>query len=212
MVGKGVLLECLDHPAVESVLCINRSTLGKAHSKLKEILHSDFSDFSSLRDELKGIDAAYLCMGVSSLGKSEEDYHIFTYDYTMSLVNILYEHNPDMTCIYVSGVGTDSTEKGRVMWARVKGKTENAILNKGFKQAFAFRPGAIIPLKGIRSRVNWYQFIYDYMMWLIYLLKKLKPKSVVDTTQVGLAMINLTMKGYETNHIEPEDIIKISNR
>ncbi|MEO1021039.1 MAG: epimerase [Bacteroidota bacterium] len=210
MVGKGVLLECLDHEAVASVLCINRRSLNMQHPKLTECIHNDFSDFESIRSDLRGYNAAFLCMGVSAAGKSEEAYHHFTYDYTMALVRVVQEENDAMTGIYVSGRGTDSTGQGKIMWARVKGKTENAILNCGFEKAFVFRPGAIIPRKGIRSSTYWYQFIYDYLMWVIRFYKTVRPDSVVDTTQIGLAMIHASLKGYTTSHIESKDILALS--
>ena len=211
MVGKGVLLECLDHAEITSVLTIGRSRLELDHPKLKQIEHKDFSDFNSISGELKGFDAAYLCMGVSAAGLSEKKYAELTYDYTLALGKQLFELNEQMTCIYVSGQGTDSSEKGRTMWARVKGKTENALLALGFKQAFMFRPGAIIPLRGIKSRTKLYQFVYDYFMWLIKLVKLTAPNSVVNTTQIGLAMINSTKLGYEKEIIDPKDIIQLSN-
>ncbi|WP_167617393.1 NAD-dependent epimerase/dehydratase family protein [Maribellus sediminis] len=211
MVGKGVLLECLDHQDVEEALVIGRNPLEMQHPKLKEIIHKDFSDFSALSDELKDYDACFFCMGVSSVGMKEAEYKKVTYDYTIALAKVLYKNNPDLTFTYVSGEGTDSTEKGRSMWARVKGKTENDLINMGFKQAFMFRPGAIIPLRGIKSRTKGYQFMYDYFMWLVKLIKALAPNSVVNTTQVGLAMINSVQYGYSTTILRPKDIIALSN-
>ena len=210
MVGKGVLLECLDHPDVEQALVIGRNPLEMKHTKLKQIVHEDFSDFSAIADKLSGYDACFYCMGVSSVGMKEAQYKKVTYDYTMALANVLFNNNRDLTFTYVSGVGTDATEKGRTMWARVKGKTENDLLNMGFKQAFMFRPGAIIPLRGIKSRTKSYQFIYDYFMWLVKLIKTLTPNRVVNTTQVGLAMINAVKFGYSTTVLQPKDIIALS--
>ena len=210
MVGKGVLLECLDHGRVSEALTIGRSSLDTHHPKLKQIIHKDFSDFSSIKENLAGYDACYMCMGVSAAGLSEEKYTEITYNYTMALAKQLHDINPEMTITYVSGEGTDSSEKGRSMWARVKGKTENNLLALGFKQAFMFRPGAIIPLRGIKSRTRLYQFIYDYFMWLIKLVKFLAPSSVVNTTQIGLAMINATLKGYDKQILTPRDILMVS--
>jgi uncharacterized protein YbjT (DUF2867 family) len=207
MVGKGVLLECLDHPEVEQVLTVGRSPLGMNHSKLKELIHSNFLDFSPIRDQLTGYDACYLCMGVSAAGMKEDQYRRLTYDYTLTLARALREQNPSMSCTYVSGQGTDSSEKGNAMWARIKGKTENDLLNLGFKQAFMFRPGGIIPLRGIKSKTKGYQFIYDYFMWLIKLIKLFAPNAIVNTTQIGLAMIKVTMNGYNKNIITPRDIL-----
>lgn len=211
MVGKGVLLECLDHPQVEQVLTIGRSSLEIPHHKLKELFHGNFLDFSHVKDQLKGYDACYLCMGVSAGGMKEDKYRELTYDYTLTLANALLEQNPGMICTYVSGEGTDSTEKGNAMWARVKGKTENDLLNLGFKHAYMFRPGAILPLRGIKSKTKSYQFMYDYFTWLVKLIKFISPYSVVNTTQLGLAMINVTLKGYDKKHIRPMDIIILSN-
>ncbi len=206
MVGKGVLLECLDHEQIGEVLVIGRRSLGMKHPKLKEIIHSDFSDFSQLNDQLKGCDACFSCMGVSAAGLNEEQYKRITYDFTLALAKVLFALNPDMTFNYVSGQGTDSTEKGRMMWARVKGKTENDLLKMGFRQAFMFRPGMIIPLRGIRSSTKMYQFMYDYFMWLVKLVKFLAPQSVVNTTQLGKAMVHSMLFGYQQNIIQPKDI------
>ena len=207
MVGKGVLLECLDHPEIQHVLSISRTRLGIQHEKLQELIHADFEDFSSVSGDLAGYDACYLCMGVSSAGMREEEYKRITYDFTLSLARLLKETTPDMTCVYVSGEGTDSSEKSRTMWARVKGKTENDLLALGFRQAFMFRPGAIIPLRGIKSRTKLYQFIYDYMMWLIKFVKWISPQSVVNTTQIGLAMIYVTLRGHDRSILAPRDIL-----
>lgn len=210
MVGKGVLLECLDHPQVEQVLTIGRSSLDMRHPKLRELMHKNFLDYSPVKDQLKGYDACYLCMGVSAGGLDEHKYRELTYDYTLTLARTLLEQNPEMTCTYVSGEGTDSTGKGRTMWARIKGKTENDLLNLGFKQAYMFRPGGIIPLRGITSKTKSYQFIYDYFMWLIKLIKFISPNSVVNTTQIGLAMINVTLNGYGKKIIRPKDILQLA--
>ncbi len=210
MVGKGVLLECLDHEQVERVLSIGRSHLDLEHPKLRQLVHKDFSEFSSMVDQLQDYQACYLCMGVSAAGLSAERYKEITYDYTMALARELLGINSQMTLIYVSGVGTDSTEKGRSRWARVKGKTENDLLKMGFRQAFMFRPGMIIPLRGIKSRTKLYQFFYDYFFWLIRLAKVISPGSVVSTTQIGLAMINATLKGYSKNIIVPKDIHELA--
>ena len=168
MVGKGVLLECLDHAEIEKVLTIGRSTSGISHSKLTELILDDFLDVSSIKDQLNGYDACYLCMGVSAAGMNEDNYRKFTYDYTLTLARVLAENNPGMTCIYVSGMGTDSSEKGRVMWARVKGKTENDLLKLDFRQAYMFRPGTIIPMRGVKSKTKSYQFFYDYFSNAIF--------------------------------------------
>lgn len=207
MVGKGVLLECLDHANITGVLSISRRTLGMEHPKLKELIHKDFSEFASVAEQLKGYDACYHCMGVSSAGMKEEPYTKFTYDFTMALAKELLKLRSDMTFIYVSGEGTDSSEKGRSMWARVKGKTENDLLKLGFKQAFMFRPGAIIPLRGIQPSSKIYKVLINNLSWLLKLIKKVAPNSVVDTTQIGLAMINVTQRGYDKKVLRPKDIL-----
>jgi uncharacterized protein YbjT (DUF2867 family) len=207
MIGKGVLLECLDHEIVSEVLVIGRNSLNIEHPKLKELIHKDFTNFYDVRDQLTGYDACYFCLGISAAGLNEEQYRNITYNFTLALANTLIDINSDMTFIYVSGEGTDSTEKGRMMWARVKGKTENDLLNLGFKQAFMFRPGFIIPLRGIKSRTKIYQFMYDYFMWLVKGIKAISPNSVVNTTQIGLAMIHAMLKGYNKNVLKPKDII-----
>jgi len=212
MVGKGVLLECLDHETISEVLVIGRNQVGIEHPKLKELIHHDFSDFSDLKDQLKGYDGCFFCLGISAAGLNEEEYRKITLGYTMALATVLVKQNPQMTFNYVSGQGTDSTEKGRMMWARVKGKTENDLLNIGFKDAYMFRPGMIIPLRGIKSRTKAYQFMYDYFMWLVKLVKFLSPNSVVNTTQIGLAMVNTMLKGYVKNVLTPGDIISLSNQ
>ncbi|KJF43997.1 NAD-dependent epimerase/dehydratase family protein [Draconibacterium sediminis] len=212
MVGKGVLLECLDHEAVEKVLVIGRNPVDTSHPKLEELIHNDFSDFSTVKARLAGYDACFLCMGISSVGMKENDFKKVTYDYTLSLARELFPLNPEMTITYVSGEGTDSSEKGRVMWARVKGRTENDLIKLGFKQAFMFRPGLIIPLRGIKSRTKAYQFVYDYFMWLVRLFKAVAPNAVVNTTQVGKAMINAALYGYSSVIIKPKDIIQLAEK
>lgn len=212
MVGKGVLLECLDHNEIEEVLVLGRNSLGMTHPKLKELIHADFEDYSGIKQKLEGYDACFFCLGISAVGLTEDQYTKITYNYTLNLAKTLVALNPHMTFNYVSGQGTDSSEKGRTMWARVKGKTENDLLSTGFKQAFMFRPGAIIPLRGIKSRTKLYQFMYDYFMWLIKLIKAMAPNSVCNTTQIGLAMINTVNQGYEKHILDPKDIIKLSNK
>jgi NADPH:quinone reductase-like Zn-dependent oxidoreductase len=212
MVGKGILLECLDHEEISEVLVIGRNSMGMKHPKLKELIHKDFADFSEVKNQLKGYDACFFSLGISAAGLSEEQYTRITHTFTFSLAKTLRELNPEMTFNYVSGQGTDSTEKGRMMWARVKGKTENNLLKMGFKGAYMFRPGAIIPLRGIKSRTKSYQFMYDYFMWLVKGIKAISPNSVVSTTQIGLAMINSMLKGYDKKVLGPRDIIVLSKK
>ncbi len=211
MVGKGVLLECLDHDSIKEVLVIGRTAPDIKHPRLATLIIKDFTDFSGVPNQLSGYDACFYCLGISSVGLNEEEYRKITYDYTLALARTLVEINPGMTFSYVSGEGTDSTEKGKMMWARVKGKTENDLLNLGFKQAFMFRPGVIIPLRGIKSRTKSYQFFYDYFMWLVKGFKAIAPNSVVTTTQIGLAMINSMLKGYDHTILSAKDIIALSD-
>ena len=210
MVGKGVLLECLDHQEITEVLSISRRSLGMDHPKLKELIHKDFSNFESVEDQLTGYDACYHSMGVSSAGMSEEQFTKLTYDISLTLAKTVLKKNPKSVFIYVSGQGTDSTEKGRTMWARVKGKTENDILKLGFKAAYAYRPGGIIPLRGIKPSSKLYRVLIKWLMWLIKLLKWLSPNSIVNTTQIGLSMINVTINGYTKSILDPKDIIVTS--
>ena len=211
MVGKGVLLECLDHESVVEVLSISRRSLGMEHPKLKELLHPDFSEFESVKGQLSQYDAAFCCMGVSAANLNEVDYTKMTYDYTLSLANTLYELNPEMTITYVSGQGTDSFEKGRSMWARVKGKTENDLLKLGFKGAYMYRPGGIIPKRGIQPSSKLYRILIQNLGWLLRLIKAIAPNSIVDSTQIGLSMIHIAKEGYSTTILNPVDIIETAD-
>jgi len=210
MIGKGVLLECLNNTEITEVLSISRRTSGLEHPKLKELIHADFAEFKSVNKVLKDYDACFSSMGVSSAGMNEEMYTKPTYDYTLALAKELYAINPEMTFIYVSGQGTDSSEKGKSMWARVKGKTENDLIKLGFRQAFMFRPGGVIPRQGIQPSSKLYRVMIKYMKWLLFLIKAISPNSIVDTKQIGLAMINATKYGYPINVLKPVDIIKLS--
>lgn len=208
MVGRGVLLECIDDETVEKILLINRHPIDIAHPKINEILHQDFTNFSSIKTEFKNYDACFHCMGVSSASISEETYYKLTFLISEALANAVYNANPDMLFTYVSGAGTDSSEQGNSMWARVKGKTENMILNKGFKDAYAFRPGAILPERGIKSKTKLYSFFYLITKPIFPLLKKMK--SVTTTSKIGKAMINLYLNSKKLKHLEGADINKIS--
>ena len=204
MVGKGVLLECLNDVNIEKVLVINRSTLNIQHSKLEEVLLKDFSQLTSIKDKLIGYDACFFCMGISSVGMNEEKYTQITFNIVKVFADVLHKINPNMVFNYVSGTGTDSSENGSSMWARVKGKTENYIFNKGFKDAYAFRPGAIIPEKGIKSRTNWYSIIYILLTPFFGLMKK--SKNITTTTKIGLAMINSLHHTQTLKHLENKEI------
>lgn len=208
MIGKGVLLECLRSDEVESVLAINRRPVGLEHPKLREIIHDDFSDISAVKNELAGYNACFYCLGISSAGLSEHEYHKITYDLTIGFAAAALERNPDMCFCYISGAGTDTKEKSRMMWSRVKGKTENALLAMRFRSAYMFRPGFIIPLKGIRSRTALYNSLYTLMKPFYSLLKKL-PKYVTDTEKLGRAMIYVASNGHESKILESIDINRI---
>jgi uncharacterized protein YbjT (DUF2867 family) len=205
MVGQGVLRECLLDADVRRVLSVGRSGTGQRHEKLRELVHSDMFDYSGIESELAGFDACFFCLGVTSAGKAEAQYRRVTYDITLAAAQTLVRLNPGMTFIYVSGTGTDSTEHGRTMWARVKGETENALLRLPFRAAYMFRPGAIQPLHGIRSKTGWYQALYTLTNPLLTWLQRF-PKFFTTTEQIGRAMIKVTRQGYPKRVLEPVDI------
>jgi uncharacterized protein YbjT (DUF2867 family) len=209
MVGQGVLRECLRDPDVTSVLAVGRSRSGQAHAKLREVLHDNFLDYAAIEAQLAGYDACFFCLGVTSLGLTEERYRHLTYDITMAAATTLARLNPGMTFIYVTGAGTDETEQGRVMWARVKGKTENDLLKLPFKAAYMFRPAAIQPLHGVRSKTRWVQSIYVVTAPLLTLLHRVAPKYVTTTEQVGRAMIKVARDGFPRRVLENEDINRV---
>lgn len=202
MVGEGVLNECLLHNEVERILVINRKPCGITHSKLTEIIHADFYDLSAIKNQLAGYNACFFCLGVSSVGMKEEQYHRLTYDLTMGVAKTLAALNSGMTFCYISGAGTDSTEKGKSMWARVKGKTENDLMKLPFKQVYNFRPGVLEPAKGAKNVLR----LYKYLAWLMPLVKMLAPKYVSTLKQLGTAMINAVTKGYAKQILEIKDI------
>jgi uncharacterized protein YbjT (DUF2867 family) len=209
MVGQGVLRECLLDPDVESVLAIVRSPLGQPHGKderLREIIHSDFTDFSAIENQWSGYNACFFCLGVSSVGMSEKDYAHVTKDFTLAAAESLSRVNPNMIFIYVSGTGTDSSEQGRVMWARVKGETENRLLRMPFKGAYMFRAGFIQPLHGLKSKTALYRILYLLMKPFTPLLKALFPKFITTTEQVGRAMIRIAKQGAPKRLLENIDI------
>ena len=206
MVGEGVLDLALRHPDVESLLVISRKPCNVKHEKLHEILHMDFFDYSSIEGRLKGFNSCFFCLGVSSVGKKEEEYHRLTYDLTMSAATVLAKLNPDMTFCYVSGTGTDSSEKGRVMWARVKGKTENHLMKLPFKAAYAFRPGFIKPIDGQKHAYG-----VSKVLGAAYpLLRALFPKYVCTLEDLGLAMIGAVSEGYSRQILENLDIAELA--
>jgi uncharacterized protein YbjT (DUF2867 family) len=205
MVGAGVLIECLGDPRVRSVLVIGRHSVGISNPKLRELIRSDFFDYSDARSDLSGYDACFFCLGVSAPGMSQAAYHRLTYELTIAAAEVLVALNPGITFCYVSGEGTDSTERGRSMWARVKGKTENHLLRLPFK-AFMFRPGYIQPMKGVRSKTRLYQAFYDTFGRLYPVLRKLAPTHVTTTENLGRAMIEVAAVGYSRRVLENSDI------
>ncbi|WNG25559.1 NAD(P)H-binding protein [Cystobacter fuscus] len=206
MVGQGVLRECLLDPEVERVLVVGRGGTGQQHEKLTELVHRDFTDFSTVEAELSGYDACFFCLGVSSAGMKEPDYRRVTYDYTLAAARTLARLNPGMTFIYVSGAGTDSSAKGRSMWARVKGETENALFQLPFKAAYMFRPGFIQPMHGVTSKTPLYRVIYRVVGPLSPLLKTLLPGAITTTERVGRAMLRVAKQGAPQRLLENQDI------
>ena len=209
MVGQGVLRECLLDPGVESVLAIGRTATGQRHEKLQEIMQGDLFGLSPIEARLSGYDACFFCLGVSAAGMTEQEYRRVTYDLTITTAETLVRLNPAMTFIYVSGAGTDSTERGRMMWARVKGQTENALLRMPFKAAYMFRPAYIQPLHGIRTKTALYGALYAVMAPLYPLWKLLLPKYVTTTEGLGLAMIEVARKGAPKPVLASQDISDI---
>ena len=194
MVGRGVLLECMESPRVEGILLVNRSPLGINHSKVKEVLVKDFLKLDDIIPDLVGYGACFFCAGTSALGKNEAAYTRITYDLTVHFAKTFLEQNASSVFCYVSGAGTDSSERGRIMWARVKGKTENALLQMPFKAAYMFRPGYIQPLKGVKSRTNWYSIVYRFNR-PIYMILKHFSSAATSTVNVGKAMIRVATEG-----------------
>lgn len=209
MVGQGVLRECLLDSEVESVLAIGRSNTGRQDAKLKEIVHRDFSNYSGIAGQLAGYNVCFFCLGLSAVGMTEVEYERVTYGFTLAAAEMLVKLNPEMTFAYVSGAGADSTERGRTMWARVKGKTENALLGMPFKAAYMLRPGYIQPMHGIRSQTGWYQALYTVMAPLYPMWKAVLPNYVTTTEQLGRAMIAVAKKGAKKRVLECRDINEI---
>ena len=208
MVGQSALLECLNDEAVSEVLTVGRTKTELRHPKLRQIEVRDVGDLSMVESELASFDACLFCLGVSSAGMREEDYRKITYDLTMSVAKTLARLNPGMTFLYVTGSGTDSSERGRVMWARVKGKTENDLLRLPFRAAYMLRPGVILPMNGVRSKTRLYQAMYDVMKPLNPLLAKLPI--VITSEQLGKAMLRLARDGYSKPVLESAEIKRMS--
>lgn len=206
MVGQGALRECLRDPDVETVLAVGRAATGQNHPKLSELVHKDMHDFSAIAGDLTGYDACLFCLGITSAGMSEADYRRVTYDIALSAANTLVERNPTMTFIFVSGAGTDASEQGRTMWARVKGQTENAIARLPFKATYMFRPGIIQPLHGIQSKTASYRILYVALAPLMWFLKLAWPSMITTTERVGRAMLEVAKRGSDKHILENRDI------
>jgi uncharacterized protein YbjT (DUF2867 family) len=206
MVGQGVLRECLLDPDVTQVVCVGRSATGQVHPKLRELVVADPGDLSGILFDLLRLDACFFCLGVSAAGMSEEAYRRITYDLTLSAAQTLARLNPEMTFVYVSGAGTDSSERGGSMWARVKGATENALMRLPFKAAYMFRPGGIQPLHGVRSKTALYRWLYVFAGPLFGLLRRVAPGWVTTSEQVGRAMLVVAKRGAPKPLLETIDI------
>lgn len=206
MVGEGVLHEALKDPAVKRILVVGRRSCGIDHPKLTEILHSDFYNFDPIAKHLRGYDACFFCAGVSSIGKSEDVYRLLTYDMTMAAARTLVRLNPGIVFCYVSGLGTDSTERGRSMWARVKGKTENDLMKLPFKAVYAFRPGYIKPTAGLKNSL-----VFSRVLAPLYpLLRVLFPRHVCTLEELGRAMIRAAAFGFKRKVLECPDIMELA--
>ncbi len=208
MVGQGVLRECLLDPEVDAVETIGRSATGVKNPKLREIVHPNLFDYSAIEADLRGFDACFFCLGVSSAGMPEAEYERLTYDLTMAAAKTLCRLNPAMTFIYVSGAGTDSTEKGCVAWARVKGRTENAILRLPFKAAYMFRPAVIQPMHGERSKTGLYRIAISAFRPLFPLLRRLFPNYVLTTEEIGRAMIHAAKRSASEGPGAPKRVLE----
>ncbi len=213
MVGSGVLLECLDEDKVDKIFLVNRRPSGVSSEKVEEIICEDLFQLSTLnssfKEKIMKTNACFLCLGVSAAGMSEEKYAHLTYDLTISIAEYLKSINSNIVVTYISGLGTDSSEKGRVMWARVKGKTENALLNMGFRDAYMFRPGFIQPMKGVKSKTLLYRFFY-FLFRPLYFFLKYFESSVTSSPEFGRAMINVALHGYDKKILENKDIIQVA--
>jgi len=206
MVGEGVLLECLNHPDVEQVLVINRRPGGMSHPKLREIIHADYFELASIEQHLVGYDACFFCLGVSSVGLDQAEYRHVTYDLTLNVAQTLAKANSGMTFCYVTGAGTDSSEKGRVAWARVKGAAENALIRL-FRKSYMFRPGFMKATPGQKNIKSYYTWI----AWLYPIGRVLYPSGFCTLQEVGRAMINAANKGYPKQILEVRDIVQLAN-
>lgn len=210
MVGQGVLLECLRDPSVESVVTLGRTPTGTQDARVREIVHTNLADYAGLEDALAHLDACFFCLGVSSNGMQEAEYERITYGFTLAAAEMLSRIHPGMTFIYVSGSGTDSTERGRSMWARVKGRTENALLRLPLN-AYMFRPGIIEPLDGIQSKTPAYRMLYKILGPLLPLLHRALPNHVLTTRDIGRAMLAVARNGDDKHLLEIRDILRLAS-
>ena len=206
MVGQGVLRECLLAPDVARVMTVGRTATGTTHAKLRELVVPDLMDYRAVEADLSGFDACFFCLGVSSAGMSEAEYTRISYDLTLAAAAVLARLNPQMTLVYVSGVGTDSSERGSIMWARVKGRTENALLRLPFKAAYMFRPGAIQALHGERSKARASAVAYMLIGWSLPLARALLPRTILTTESIARAMLAVVRRGAPQPVLEPGDI------
>jgi uncharacterized protein YbjT (DUF2867 family) len=206
MLGQGVMRECLLDDGVARVVTLGRHATGNAHPKVREIVHADLFHLQPIEQQLTGLDACFYCLGATAAGKSEREYARINYDMTLAVAETLARLDPDMTFVYVSGMGTDSTERGRTMWARVKGRAENALLRLPFKAAYMLRPGIILPMHGIKSRTTLYRVFYSLMTPLYPALRALFPRSITTTEHLGRVMLRLARSGYSKPVLESADI------
>ena len=206
MVGQGVLRECLLDDGVTRVVTLGRTSTGQSHRKLHEIVYRDLMNLIPVEDQLRDLDACFYCLGASAAGLDEAEYTRINHDLTLAVAETLARLDPGMTFLYVSGTGTDSTERGRTMWARVKGRTENALLRLPFKAAYMLRPGVIIPMHGVRSKTPLYHIFYSVLGPVLPALKKLFPRSVITSEQLGRAMLRLARSGYSKRVLEMADL------
>lgn len=208
MVGEGILHQCLDNNNITEVLLINRKKCGVEHTKVKEIIHSNFFDFSSIEHQINGYDACFFCLGVSSVAMKQAAYTQLTYTLTMHVATTLARLNSNMIFCYISGASTDSTEQGKLMWARVKGKTENDLMKLNFRKVYNFRPAIISPLKGAKNTLSFYK----YLGWLLPVVKFIAPNYISTLNELANAMIKAVTKGYEKQVLEVKDIAILANR
>jgi uncharacterized protein YbjT (DUF2867 family) len=208
MVGQGVLLECLRDTEVEFVVTLGRTATGVRDPKLREIVHRDLLNYGGMEESLAGFDACFFCLGVASTGMKEAEYERVTYGFTLAAAEALSRVNPGMTFTYISGSGTDSTERGRVMWARVKGRTENALLRLPLN-AYAFRPGFIEPMDGIQSKTPMYRMFYNVLGPVLPVLHRMFPNQILSTREIGQAMLAVARHGYDKRILETKDMRRV---